>query len=187
MNKTAISGEGLKQALDGTKLRLDLVPPQMVAAVAEVLAFGAKKYAAHNWMKGIQWSQIAAGVKRHVAAFEMGEEFDPESHLPHLAHALCGLTFLHWYAHGPSAQAYRRGRTASHEPLDDRAFSAPSQAIILNDRLEEFLNECIPLTRKAGIIDRWPDASENSYDATDTSRAKSLGGGNTAAGTLRAL
>jgi hypothetical protein len=35
---------------------------------------------------------------RHLLAFWSGEETDPESGLPHLAHALCGLMFLHWHA-----------------------------------------------------------------------------------------
>jgi hypothetical protein len=110
-----VTGDGSKVALDGSKLRVDLVPPQMIQAVAQVLGFGAKKYAAHNWMKGIAWSEIAAGVKRHLMSFEIGDEIDPESGLPHLAHALCGLTFLHYYAHGPDSQAYRAA-------VDDRAF-----------------------------------------------------------------
>jgi len=112
--KIVVTGEGAKVALDGSKLRLDLVPPQTVAAIADILGFGAKKYAAHNWMKGISWSQIAAGVKRHLSSFELGEELDPESGKPHLAHALCGLTFLHYYAHGPAR--------AEYDKLDDRVF-----------------------------------------------------------------
>jgi hypothetical protein len=110
-----IDGGGVKVALTVPKLRLDLVPPQTVQAIAEVLGFGAAKYCAHNWMRGIAFSQLAAGVKRHIASFEMGEETDPESGLPHLAHALCGLTFLHYHAHGPRNSEYRSSQ-------DDRVF-----------------------------------------------------------------
>lgn len=110
-----IDGGGVKVALTVPKLRLDLVPPQTIRAIAEVLGFGAQKYCAHNWMRGIAFSQLAAGVKRHLASFETGEEIDPESGLPHLAHALCGLTFLHYEAHGPRNAEYRTSQ-------DDRVF-----------------------------------------------------------------
>jgi hypothetical protein len=116
-----VDGAGSKVALDGSKLRLDLVPPQTVEAIADILGFGAKKYAAHNWMRGISWSQVAAGVKRHLSSFEKGEEMDPETGKPHLAHALCGLTFLHYYAHGPSREVY------IELGLDDRMFTEHSE------------------------------------------------------------
>lgn len=117
----AIDGGGKKAALAGNKLRLDLVPPQSVAAIAEVLGFGARKYEAHNWMRGLSWSQVVAGVKRHIASFEVGEETDAESGLPHLAHALCGLVFIHWYAHGPARDTYEA------HGFDDRAFWSPCE------------------------------------------------------------
>jgi hypothetical protein len=106
-----ITGNGSKESLGGRKLRLDLIPPQTLKAIAQVLGFGAAKYDAHNWMRGLPWMELAAGVKRHLGAFEVGEEIDPESGLPHLAHALCGLMFLHYEAHGPNDGLYR--------PLDD--------------------------------------------------------------------
>ena len=111
-----VKGDGSKQALDGSKCRVDLVPPQTIEAIGSVLGFGAKKYAAHNWMKGIPFSAISGGIMRHLLAFNRGEEIDPESGLPHLHHALCGLTFLSYYAHGPKNSAYRAAG------MDDRVF-----------------------------------------------------------------
>jgi hypothetical protein len=34
---------------DNDKLRYDLIPPQALKALAEVLTFGANKYADNNW------------------------------------------------------------------------------------------------------------------------------------------
>jgi hypothetical protein len=109
-----VDGAGSKVALDGSKLRVELVPPQFIEGVADILTFGAKKYAAHNWMRGISWMGIIAGVLRHVYLFARGIDIDDESGRPHLFHAACGLLFLSWYAHGPNAEQYKA--------LDDRVF-----------------------------------------------------------------
>jgi hypothetical protein len=61
--------------------------------VGQVLTFGKKKYAAHNWRKGIQISRLMAACLRHVLAFNSGEDFDPETGLSHLYHASCCLMF----------------------------------------------------------------------------------------------
>jgi hypothetical protein len=86
---------GLK--FDTDKPPVDLVDPETVLAIATVLSYGTVKYEPHNWRKGIAWSRLYAGVQRHLLAFWAGEDIDPESGLPHLAHALCGLMFLHWH------------------------------------------------------------------------------------------
>jgi hypothetical protein len=69
--------------------RYDLIPwsPAM-DEVARVYAFGAEKYADHNWRKGYPWSWSLASLFRHVKAFASGEDRDPESGLHHLAHAV---------------------------------------------------------------------------------------------------
>ena len=44
------------------------------------------------------WSVPLACLMRHMAAWQRGEENDPESGLPHLAHAMCNLRMLTLYA-----------------------------------------------------------------------------------------
>jgi hypothetical protein len=78
---------------DGEKVRLDLLSSFWVQSVGAVLTFGAKKYAAHNWRKGIGISRLIAASLRHLFAFLGGENNDPETNLPHLAHASCCLMF----------------------------------------------------------------------------------------------
>lgn len=67
--------------------RHDLLPREGIEAIARVFAFGATKYADHNWRKGYEWSKSYSALQRHLYAFWSGETLDPESGLPHLAHA----------------------------------------------------------------------------------------------------
>ena len=67
--------------------RHSLLPKQGLDAIAEVFNFGASKYAAHNWRRGYEWSKSYDALIRHLTAFWDGETNDPESGLPHLAHA----------------------------------------------------------------------------------------------------
>lgn len=84
--------EGTK--FDSGKPRVDLVPPSMILGVAEILTFGAAKYAAHNWRKGIAYSRIVSSLFRHLLAWVGGEKLDPESGKPHLWHVGCNVAFL---------------------------------------------------------------------------------------------
>lgn len=74
-----------------------LIPWEAMDEIARVYAFGAQKYAAHNWRKGYEWSKSFSALSRHIFAFWKGEDRDPESGLSHLAHAgfhvLSMLTF----------------------------------------------------------------------------------------------
>jgi hypothetical protein len=76
---------------------LGFVDPNALLDVARVAGFGAKKYAKFNYTKGFDWSLSYNALLRHVLQFLAGEDIDPESGLPHLAHAawqcLCLLTF----------------------------------------------------------------------------------------------
>lgn len=79
---------------DNGKPRLDLVDPKWLTTVAMVLGFGAEKYSDHNWRGGLSWSRLYAATQRHLLAFHSGEINDPESGLPHIAHATCNLMML---------------------------------------------------------------------------------------------
>lgn len=90
---------GAKQ-LDG-KVPFDLTPWGPVWEMTQVLQFGAQKYDSWNWHKGISFATILGGVLRHIIKFMMGEDNDDESGLSHLAHAMCGLSFvLTWVQEG---------------------------------------------------------------------------------------
>lgn len=57
-----------------------------IALLADVLNYGAKKYAPWNWEKGISRRRLYAAACRHYKAILDGEEIDRESGLPHTAH-----------------------------------------------------------------------------------------------------
>lgn len=78
---------------DGGKPRADLLPPLAVLRVADVLGFGALKYAPGNWAKADSRDRYVAAALRHLLAYQAGEDADRESGLPHLAHAACSVLF----------------------------------------------------------------------------------------------
>lgn len=83
---------------DGAKPRMELLPADALEDVARVLTFGAQKYAAHNWCRGMAWGRLIGAALRHIFAFARGEDTDAESGLPHLAHAACCILFLLAYS-----------------------------------------------------------------------------------------
>ncbi len=78
--------------------QLGALDPQALAAVGDVAGFGGVKYERYNFAKGYKWSLSYDALQRHLMAFWGGENMDPESGLPHMAHAawhcLALLTFM---------------------------------------------------------------------------------------------
>lgn len=103
MDKAELLKQGAK--LDTGKPRMDLLPASLLLGVAEILTFGAQKYAAHNWRKGINYSRIYSSLQRHLNAWHSGEEFDPETGKSHLWHAGCNIAFLIEYSSNPEKYA----------------------------------------------------------------------------------
>lgn len=115
----------------GSKLaRYDLIPVYPLHALAEHYGRGALKYEPNNWRKGYNWSLNIAALKRHLAAFESGEDIDEETGSPHLAavawHVFALLEF-----------------GVTHPELDDRAFRTVDHTatiygdVILKQSLED--------------------------------------------------
>lgn len=88
----AIAGRATKH--DAGKARFDLIPVEAVAALAEVLTFGAEKYGARNWEKGFPWGRVFAALMRHLWAWWRRAPADPETGFSHLWHALACVAFL---------------------------------------------------------------------------------------------
>ena len=92
MSKKDKKTEGVKY--DQHKIRWDLVPFDAVNEIAKVLTFGAAKYDARNWEKGMNWSRVFGAVQRHLTRWFHGQDKDRETGLTHLAHAGCCIFFL---------------------------------------------------------------------------------------------
>lgn len=118
MNSTSQLQQYPQQQLQGSKLdlgktRMDLLDPLWLEEVAKVMTFGATKYDAHDWRKGIQFSRVLAALLRHVFAILKGQDRDAETGLLHSAHASANLMFLtNFYT--------------SHPEFDDRYRNAPT-------------------------------------------------------------
>lgn len=87
-----IKATGVKN--DQEKPRVDLLDPLALEGIAAVLAFGAKKYAAHNWRGGISYSRLIGATLRHTFELLKGNDIDDESGLPHVDHLGCCWMFL---------------------------------------------------------------------------------------------
>ena len=85
--------------MDEDKIRFDLLPPEFLQGTAEVMTYGAKKYAPRQWEKGMNWSRPYGALLRHVFAWwnPFESDLDPETGKSHLWHAACCLAFLITY------------------------------------------------------------------------------------------
>ena len=82
---------------DTSKVRWSLVPEGVMEEYIKVLEFGANKYAPNNWKHVPQaTTRYYDAAMRHIDAWWRGEMDDPETGMPHLAHAMCCITFLMW-------------------------------------------------------------------------------------------
>lgn len=84
--------DGLKH--DGGKLRLDLVPPELIEAVGAVMTHGAEKYGEGSY-RNVEPKRYRAALMRHICKWlknPYGK--DEDSGLPHLWHIACNVAFL---------------------------------------------------------------------------------------------
>ena len=83
---------------DSEKLRWDLLPFREVRQVVAVLNHGAARYDDYNWqLVRPFFRRYFNAMMRHIyARFFLRRRLDPDSGLPHLAHAACCLLFLMW-------------------------------------------------------------------------------------------
>lgn len=86
---------------DGGKLRFDLVPASALELIVAAITYGADKYGDSNWrMVESGRARYFAALMRHAWAYARGEACDPETSLPHLAHAGACILFLLSPLHG---------------------------------------------------------------------------------------
>lgn len=88
-------GQGLRY--NQGKLRYDLVQPDAHKDMVKVITMGAEKYEDRNWELGMKWSVVIQSLKRHLEAFERGEDYDKESGELHISHLACNAHFLNAY------------------------------------------------------------------------------------------
>lgn len=71
------------------KPSMHLVPSTALLYLAKVMALGAAKYNAYNWRDDpVSATIYVSAAMRHIFQWLDGEDLDPESGAPHLAHAM---------------------------------------------------------------------------------------------------
>jgi hypothetical protein len=83
---------------DTGKTRWSLLPLAAVEIVAKVMMYGAQKYGDYNWHRLVNAAErFDEAAMRHTVAHLNGEYLDPESGLPHWAHAAASLMMSGWH------------------------------------------------------------------------------------------
>lgn len=126
-----MSTKGAKYNSD--KSQLSLIPYAPLCTVADVLAYGCRKYSRDNW-KHVPDARVryTDALLRHAHAYADGETLDPESGHHHLAHAACNALFILWFdLHQDNSEsvcdAFQRAMSRATQELKAvRKRSAPS-------------------------------------------------------------
>lgn len=91
---STIDGADAGKKYDTDKPELHRIPAEALYALAEVFAFGAKKYGDDNWRKGIEPKRLYNAAMRHMLAWNEGEAVDSDSGISHVAHAMCNMAMM---------------------------------------------------------------------------------------------
>lgn len=84
-----------KDRLGCKKAPLNLLPDVAVIYGAMAFAEGARKYGEYNWRrKRVRIGVYVEAMRRHLVAFNAGEDIDPDSGLPHEAKILACCAIL---------------------------------------------------------------------------------------------
>ena len=105
---------------DNGKCRFDLVPPILYTFDSLIYTMGADKYDDNNWAKGIHYSRLIGATFRHIFKRLLGQVTDPESGLPHLAHARWNLGALIFMDHYHNR--YEKFNDLDNSPIVDPNF-----------------------------------------------------------------
>lgn len=101
----SMDGQILKsgEKKDEGKARFELLPYDVLAAVARILTAGAKKYADRNWEKGIAYGRVFGAAQRHLTNF-WNAKLEGRDGINHadgnemdIDHAICELMFISAY------------------------------------------------------------------------------------------
>jgi len=83
--------EGTKY--DKGKVKYSTMPIHALQEVLKAFTYGADKYEAYNYSKGMDHTRYIDATLRHINAYLLGEDID-ESGNTHLSHAVASLMML---------------------------------------------------------------------------------------------
>lgn len=86
---------GQEAKLDNGKMRISIVPLQIVSDIAEVREYGIKKYSDPDNWKRVEIERYANALFRHFQAFLRDPaSVDDESGIEHYKHMACNMAFI---------------------------------------------------------------------------------------------
>jgi hypothetical protein len=106
---------------------LHFLPRDGLVATAQAMEFGAKKYDAWSYRKGIPFCDLIGGALRHINAWKEREDLDDESGLSHLAHAAFNILALLHYEADPDL----------YSGFDNRPLSRLDQLKVIEEKEKE--------------------------------------------------
>ena len=100
--------KGLAKSIEG-KLRTDLVEPEWIEAIAEVMTYSSTKYDERSWQscdRGDSFTVDYAAAMRHLLKWRKGQMIDEQSGLSHLAHAAADILIMLWHEYKAYPEIY---------------------------------------------------------------------------------
>ena len=99
MSKKSDKMDGGGMRFNAGKLRVDLVPADVIEELARVLGYACTQrvppYPERNWERGMKWSDVVASLDRHLLDVKLGRKCDPSgTGLRSTALLLCNAVFL---------------------------------------------------------------------------------------------
>lgn len=92
------------------KNKLELILPEWIEGIGEVLTYGANKYKPNSWQNVENGIDVHYGAAmRHIVAYRKGEYLDKETNLPHLYHAVSNLLFIINHEENKENKTYEDG------------------------------------------------------------------------------
>ncbi len=92
IKKEVFKNVGLKY--DHGKIDYSLIPVESLEGIGKVFTYGATKYGPNNWKHVRPLSRYLSASIRHVQEDRKGNQYDEESGLLHLDHAITNLIIL---------------------------------------------------------------------------------------------
>lgn len=110
------------------EIHYDLLPPVGVGEVCKVLSRKLEIYGKNKWKEGLPWTEVLSSLRKHLLAFESGQDYTEENML-HMAEVAADALILSEYY-----SIYPQG--------DDRVvvpINKPIVALDLDDTVFDFL------------------------------------------------
>jgi hypothetical protein len=110
---------------DEGKPQHHLLIDEFIDEMIKVREMGSAKYEKWDWLNGLAFSKYQDAIKRHLKAFNSGEDIDPEDGgRHHMAHIAISAMFLYTFQMTGTGDDDRHGTKADR--LLERLNNAPS-------------------------------------------------------------